>query len=74
MIDETLLLFVSTKGYLANVYLEKVQEFESTYITYVKAHHPEAVEQIEKDKKISDDTAKILAQAAEDCLKVWKNA
>jgi F-type H+-transporting ATPase subunit alpha len=73
MLDETLMLYVSTKGYLQNVYLEKVHEFLNTYVEYVKDHCPDAVKAIETEKALSDTTDAALKQAAETCVKNWKN-
>ncbi|MCQ2741387.1 MAG: F0F1 ATP synthase subunit alpha, partial [Alphaproteobacteria bacterium] len=59
--EEVSVIFGGVKGFLDNVPLNKVRDFETKALTEIKASHPEFLKEIAKEKKISDELeAKML--------------
>jgi F-type H+-transporting ATPase subunit alpha len=59
------IIYLGTNGLLKNVPVEKVKEFEETYLTSLEKRYPEALEALQKGK-IDDDISKILSSLAEE--------
>ncbi|HEU5430209.1 MAG TPA: F0F1 ATP synthase subunit alpha [Thermomicrobiales bacterium] len=53
--EEVAILWMAGNGYLANVPVERVKEFEQQYVEFMRAAHPELLQEI-ADKKALDDT------------------
>jgi F-type H+-transporting ATPase subunit alpha len=73
MIDEALMLYIATKGFLSNVYLEKVHEFLGGFISYAEAQKPDVVKTIADTREINEDSDKALTELADEYAKGWKN-
>jgi F-type H+-transporting ATPase subunit alpha len=58
------IIYVSTKGFMDTVPVEKARQFEAEFYNLLKSSYPEALELILKNK--IDDAGKILEQAAKD--------
>lgn len=52
--EEVAVIFGGVKGFLDNVPLNKVKEFEAKALLEMKSSHPEFLEEIVKEKKISE--------------------
>ncbi|MCQ2548083.1 MAG: F0F1 ATP synthase subunit alpha [Clostridia bacterium] len=59
--DQVIIIFAATEGYMADVDLEKVEEFQNSLVEYVDANYPEIREEITKTGDISKDTQSKLA-------------
>lgn len=58
------IIYVATKGHLDDLPLEKIQAFEQQWHQFLPAKYPDAVNEIEKTKELSDATAQKLDRAA----------
>ncbi|EOZ92255.1 ATP synthase alpha chain [Indibacter alkaliphilus LW1] len=58
------IIYVSTKGFMDTIPVEKARQFEREFYNLLKSNYPEALELILKNK--IDDAGKILEQAAKD--------
>ena len=70
MHEQVVLLFAAINGYLENIQLSDVKHFEIDFITYMQHNNSELLNVIKNDKKLSDDTVKLLQQIIADFLKV----
>lgn len=58
------IIYVSTRGFMDNVPVEKARQFEAEFYNLLKSNYPEALEMILKNN--IDGAGKILEQAAKD--------
>jgi F-type H+-transporting ATPase subunit alpha len=58
------IIYVATKGHIDDVPMEKILEFEKTWHTFLASKYPDVVNEIEKNKELSDATIAKLDQAA----------
>ena len=58
------ILYCGTHGLLHNVPLDKVNEFERSFLDYMERNHKEDVLQVLKSGVISDDVCKLIEEAA----------
>lgn len=61
--DQILILFAVTKGYLADVPLESINEFEKEFINYIHENHRALLEKIDDKKELTDDILDELVKA-----------
>jgi F-type H+-transporting ATPase subunit alpha len=64
--DQVMLFFAVTKGFLDDVDLDKVTDFETSFLRYMKDGHPNLVQTIATGAKMSEETQEALGQAIED--------
>jgi F-type H+-transporting ATPase subunit alpha len=60
--DQVVIIYAGVNGFLDKLPVNKVGEFESAIIPYVKQNYPELLESIKKESKISDDLNKRLKE------------
>lgn len=60
--EQILSIFAGTKGYLDDVPLEKIREFESKWIEYCKANKKYIIDEISQKQKLSDESLKDLEE------------
>lgn len=53
--EEVVAVFAGVKGFLDKIPVAKVHEFEAKALTSMKANHPEFLQEIAKEKKISEE-------------------
>ena len=63
------ILFAVTKGYLKDISVEKIPEFEQRLYEFMDNRHADILETIRQTGKLEDDTANALAAALEELLK-----
>ncbi len=62
--DQVAIIYAGTSGALDDLPAERVSEFESAFLEYLNASHPEVADQILEAKKgLTDETKAILDQA-----------
>lgn len=61
--DQILILFAVTKGYLADVPVENVKEFEKEFINYIHDKHRALLEKLDEKKELTDDILDELVEA-----------
>lgn len=63
--EQVVILFAVNEGYLDDVPLEKVQDFEKRVINHMKDNHQTTLESIKTSRDISDDTKEELKKILE---------
>jgi len=61
--EQVAVIFAAVNGYLDQVKLESVSDWEQRYLAYLRGSHPQLLAGIAKETKLSDDAEKQLAQA-----------
>jgi F-type H+-transporting ATPase subunit alpha len=64
--DQVLMFFAVTNGYLDDVELRNVRDFEARFLRHMKDSHPDLVEAVASGAKLSDETQNALGQAIND--------
>jgi F-type H+-transporting ATPase subunit alpha len=52
---QVLSVYISTNNYLENIPLKDIKRFEAEYLEYVETKYPEVLEEIRKEKSLSDN-------------------
>ncbi|MBW3632007.1 MAG: F0F1 ATP synthase subunit alpha [Chloroflexi bacterium] len=58
-------LWMAGNGYLDNVPVEEVKEFESQYLDYMRTAHPEILQEIAQSQALSDEVIERLTAASD---------
>ena len=66
MADQIMIFFAVGNGYLDDVELRKVEDFEDAFLRYMRDSHPNLVQTIATGEKLSEETRKALGQAIQD--------
>ena len=66
MSQEAMILYALSNGYLDDVPVNRIQEFETQFLQFMEASHPEVGEAIEKDKEIKPETEEKLKAAIQE--------
>jgi len=61
--EQVIVLFAGTEGYLDDISVELIRDFEQGLLLYIKSQKPELKEEILKKKAIDDDLRKKLDEA-----------
>lgn len=69
--EEVVAIFAGVKGYLDKIAIKEVQDFEKKAIVSLKANQPKLLENIRKDKIISEDTENALKAFYESFLEEY---
>lgn len=64
--EQVLILFAGTYGFLDDVEITRLSEFETKYLDYIKTIHKKLFTSIQKEGKISEDSIKELEKATAD--------
>ena len=64
--DEVISIWAVSNGYLDDLPVEKVREFESGLIDHMRTRHPDVGETIRESGKLEDDTVEILKKGVEE--------
>ena len=60
--QQVISVFCGVKGYLDDVELKDIAEFESKILEKCKSEKPEVLDSISKSGKLEDDTEKLLVE------------
>ena len=60
---QVLVLYAVTEGYMLDVDVEKVSEFEEEYILFVENNYPHIVEQLEKEKDLTPEIEEAIKES-----------
>jgi len=66
---QIVLIFAGTYGYLDDIPISRIAEFETKYLEYMETVHLKLVNQIKKEEKITDEIKDKLKKAIEDFKK-----
>jgi len=73
MAQEVMVIYAGTKGYLDDVPVARVQEFQNAFLQYAQTHNAQLEKSIEQKKELSDDLEKQLKDAlSEFKAKIWQ--
>jgi F-type H+-transporting ATPase subunit alpha len=64
--EEVAVLWVATNGYLDDVPVERVREFENEFLQNLRTAHPEILRRIATEQALSDDLIAALRSSVED--------
>ncbi|MCF7797740.1 MAG: F0F1 ATP synthase subunit alpha [Lentisphaeria bacterium] len=63
------ILFAGTRGFLDEISLEKIQDFEKQFLDHMESSHGDLLKKITTDKKLTEEIEKGLTQAVQDFVK-----
>jgi F-type H+-transporting ATPase subunit alpha len=66
LVNQIVMFYAVTNGFLDDVEIRKVGDFERSFLRYMKDSHPTLVQTIATGEKLTDDTQAELKQAIED--------
>lgn len=71
-VSETISIYAATSGGLDDIDVERILEFETKFIDYLKVKNKKTVEKLKKGDKIDDKTQKELDEAIKSFKKTFK--
>lgn len=72
--EQVMLLFTGTFGYLDDIPIDRISEFEIRFLDYMKTSHKKLLSTIKKEKKLSDEIIDDLKKVTEEFKKSnWTN-
>jgi len=72
MEEEVVVIYAGVKGYLDKVETKDVVKFETEFRRFLHAKHPEILESIRKEQKVTDENEKALKSAIEKFTHLFK--
>src|SRR5699024_9531413 len=66
---QVLILYAVTEGYLLDVELDQVEQFEEEYINFVEGQYPQIVKQLEEEKELTDEIVEMIQKSLEEFKK-----
>lgn len=66
--EQVVCLYAGVNGYLANIEVEEVGEFQASLLRFVKASYNEILTSITQSKKLDEETEALLKKAIEECI------
>jgi F-type H+-transporting ATPase subunit alpha len=64
--EQVAVIFAATRGYLDDVPTNKIAEWETSFVNFVREKHADILESIKKTSQLSDDNTKALIAAIEE--------
>ncbi|MBN1964707.1 MAG: F0F1 ATP synthase subunit alpha [Anaerolineae bacterium] len=71
MVDQVLLIYAGTRGYLDNVGVERVKEWEDGYLRFVRTQYSSMLESLTAEKKVTDEIEAQLKESIETFNATW---
>lgn len=68
------IIYAGVNGYLDDIPMEKIEEFENKFLEHLENMHPKLLEEIRKSKDLSDKTEKQLQKIIIDFKTTFKHA
>ena len=69
-----MIIFASTQGYLDEIPVAHVTEFNALLRDYLGKHHPEIGARIAETKELAPETEALLRKAIEHLKETWKDS
>jgi F-type H+-transporting ATPase subunit alpha len=63
--EQVAIIFAVTKGYLDDVPVDQVRDFERAFLEFVRNSRPELLEKIRAEKELTDEVSQALVDAVE---------
>lgn len=70
--EQVVSLWAASKGFLDNIPVEKVREFEGKYVSYLRLKEKKLLAEIAEKKELSEKTVQELEKVTKDFLKTFK--
>ena len=67
--EQVISVFTGVKGYLDDIEIGKIKQFENDIIEKIKSERPEIIESIQSSGKLEEDTEKLVIQIIEEYKK-----
>ncbi|HHT9117058.1 MAG TPA: F0F1 ATP synthase subunit alpha [Candidatus Hypogeohydataceae bacterium YC38] len=67
--EQIMTIFVGVNGYLDDIPVEKIKEFENNFLKFMREKHPAIGQEIKEKKKLDDDITHRLKRAIEEFKK-----
>ncbi|OGG16618.1 F0F1 ATP synthase subunit alpha [Candidatus Gottesmanbacteria bacterium RIFCSPHIGHO2_02_FULL_39_11] len=71
VVEQIVVIFAGTAGFLDDIPIGKISEFETRYLEYMKLEHAKLLKTIEKEQKLSDETIEKLKKAITEFKKTF---
>ena len=65
---QVLLIFAAVNGFLDEVKVERIKEFETKFIQYIEGTHSDIIKSIREEKTISERTEKLLSEVTKEFI------
>ena len=65
-------LLLSTEGMLDQIPVKNVRRFEKEYLEFLDNKYKNVLDQIQKEKELSDELKEALKKSAEEFMKIFK--
>lgn len=69
--EQVLVLYAAQHGYVDNVEVDHIQDYEQSMLTYIKSEYPNVIDQIEDKKTLDDALQKDMQTALDAFAKVY---
>ena len=67
--EQVISVFTGVKGYLDNIEISKIKQFENDIIEKIKSEKPEIIKSILSSGKLEEETEKLVIQVIEEYKK-----
>ncbi|MCX8118406.1 MAG: F0F1 ATP synthase subunit alpha [Desulfobacterota bacterium] len=67
--NQVMIIFVAENGYLDDLPVEKVKDFEAGFYPFIREKYPQIPKAIRETKELSEETSRLLHQAAQEYKK-----
>ncbi|GFN36197.1 F0F1 ATP synthase subunit alpha [Tepidimicrobium xylanilyticum] len=67
--DQVVIIYVVINGYLSDIPLERVSQFEKEFLNYINNNYPEIINSIKETKDLTEETEKRIKEAVEEFKK-----
>ena len=67
--EQVISVFTGVKGYLDDIEIGKIKQFENDIIEKIKSERPEIIESIQSSGKLEEDTEKLIVEIIEEYKK-----
>ncbi len=71
LVDQIMLLYAGTRGYLDEIPVERVKAWEEDFLRYAETQYSELISDIEKEEKLTDDIESRLKEAITSFNAAW---
>ena len=71
--EQVISVFCGVKGYLDDIDLKDISEFENKILTKCNSENPEIFDAIKKTGKLEEETEKLLAKIIGELKKIFKS-
>ena len=70
--EQVISVFTGVKGYLDDIEIGKIKQFENDIIEKIRSEKPEIIESIQSSGKLEEETEKLVIQVIEEYKKGYK--